>query len=157
MIETKQQTKCITGDYPIMTNAKSLGGLLRVAIRTRPVLDPERYIGRPLPPPTISIPTPRNDTEYHDHTATNAAATAGPSIGVYTQGLSFKFIKQDVMDDNKTSIAAIKQESEGASLSSSLLSEPQTSRSQQQPACESSSQHAAKLPPTTTTTPRAEI
>ena len=151
---------CITGDYPIMTNAKSLGGLLRVAIRTRPVLDPERYIGRPLPPPTISIPTPRNDTDDHDHdhTATNAAATAGPSIGVYTQGLSFKFIKQDVVDANKTSIAAIKQESEGSSSSVSLLSsESQTSRSQQQPACESSSQHAAKLPPTTTTVPRAEI
>eukprot|EP00531_Pseudo-nitzschia_arenysensis_P001079 CAMPEP_0116134360 /NCGR_PEP_ID=MMETSP0329-20121206/10603_1 /TAXON_ID=697910 /ORGANISM="Pseudo-nitzschia arenysensis, Strain B593" /LENGTH=908 /DNA_ID=CAMNT_0003629063 /DNA_START=203 /DNA_END=2926 /DNA_ORIENTATION=- len=38
---------CLAGDYPILVNSKAIGGVLRVCLRTRPVLDPDRYEGLP--------------------------------------------------------------------------------------------------------------
>jgi len=60
---------CITGDFPILVNARPIGGVLRVCLRTRPVLDPDRYEGLPV-------------------------TGSSPSISLYKEGLSFGF-KQD--------------------------------------------------------------
>jgi hypothetical protein len=89
-----------------MTNAKSLGGILRVAIRTKPALDPDKYEGVL---PLMSV------EEDDDGSTTTTPSSSSPSISTYKKGLSFAFnnkTKSDGNDDDeKTSIAAIKRES----------------------------------------------
>merc|ERR1712224_176286 len=99
---------CITGDFPIATNGKPLGGTLRLCLRAIPVaLDPDRYEGVP--------------------SKTSAASKSSPSIARYDNGLAFVFHCDTDKDDDddeqknkhngeeeKTSIAAIKREINGA-------------------------------------------
>eukprot|EP00536_Pseudo-nitzschia_multiseries_P012451 jgi/Psemu1/326831/estExt_fgenesh1_pg.C_4770015 len=80
---------CIAGDFPIMVNSKEIGGVLRVCLRTRPVLDPDRYEGVPL--------------------LTEDGNAPSPSIKTYKKGLAFVFKNKD--GDETTSIEAIKRES----------------------------------------------
>jgi hypothetical protein len=96
-----------------MTNAKSLGGILRVAIRTKPALDPDKYEGV-LPLMSVEEDDP---------------PSSSPFIGTYKKGLSFTFNNKTKIDgnddDEKTSIAAIKRDSELSSSPSQQSDTPQ--------------------------------
>ena len=96
-----------------MTNAKSLGGILRVAIRTKPALDPDKYEGV-LPLMSVEEDDP---------------SSSSPFIGTYKKGLSFTFHNKTKIDgnddDEKTSIAAIKRDSELSSSPSQQSDTPQ--------------------------------
>ena len=99
-----------------MTNAKSLGGILRVAIRTKPALDPDKYEGVL---PLMSV----------DGSTTTNPSSSSPFIGTYKKGLSFTFNNKTKIDgnddDEKTSIAAIKRDSELSSSPSQQSDTPQ--------------------------------
>jgi len=98
---------CITGDYPIMTNAKSLGGILRVAIRTKSILDPDRYEG-----------------------VTTVSSSSSLSTSVYKDGVTFTFHNtdkdNDVGDKKTSSVATMKTKSVSSSLSPQSSTPPQT-------------------------------
>jgi hypothetical protein len=89
-----------------MTNAKSLGGILRVAIRTKHALDPDKYEG--------VLPSMSVEEDEDGSTTTPSSSSSSPSIGIYKKGLSFTFnnkTKSDGNDDDeKTIIAVIKRE-----------------------------------------------
>jgi len=79
---------CLAGDFPILVNSKAIGGVLRVCLRTRPVLDLDRYEGLPWVPsdgPPVSL-----------------------SIATYKQGLSFAFPNETNISKNQ-SIESIKE------------------------------------------------
>jgi len=81
---------CIAGDFPIMVNSREIGGVLRVCLRTRPVMDPDQYDGVPL--------------------VTEDGKAPSPSIKTYKNGLAFVFKDKD--GDETTNIEAIKHESD---------------------------------------------
>eukprot|EP00533_Pseudo-nitzschia_delicatissima_P000685 CAMPEP_0116101242 /NCGR_PEP_ID=MMETSP0327-20121206/12708_1 /TAXON_ID=44447 /ORGANISM="Pseudo-nitzschia delicatissima, Strain B596" /LENGTH=978 /DNA_ID=CAMNT_0003593195 /DNA_START=169 /DNA_END=3105 /DNA_ORIENTATION=+ len=85
---------CLAGDYPILVNSKSIGGVLRVCLRTRPVLDPDRYEGLPWKP--------------------SDGAPVSLSISTYKKGLSFTFPNETISQENQ-SIESIKRESVSSS------------------------------------------
>jgi len=87
---------CLAGDFPILVNSRAIGGVLRVCLRTRPVLDPDRYEGLPWVP--------------------SDGAPASLSISTYKQGLSFAF-PNEANGKNDQSIESIKQESASFSAS----------------------------------------
>jgi tetratricopeptide (TPR) repeat protein len=79
---------CLAGDFPILVNSKAIGGVLRVCLRTRPVLDLDRYEGLQWVPsdgPPLSL-----------------------SIATYKQGLSFAFPNETNISKNQ-SIESIKE------------------------------------------------
>lgn len=80
---------CLTGDFPILVNSRPIGGVLRVCLRTRPVLDPDRYEGLQWSP--------------------SDGAPPSLSITTYKQGLSFTFPNE--IKGQRHSIESIKQES----------------------------------------------
>ena len=74
-----------------MVNSKPIGGVLRVCLRTRPILDPDQYEGIPWKP--------------------SDGAPASLSISTYKNGLSFAFPNENKGENQ--SIESIKSESEG--------------------------------------------
>jgi hypothetical protein len=88
--------RCLTGDFPILVNSRAIGGVLRVCLRTRPVLDPDRYEGLPWEP-SDGAPVPL-------------------SISTYKKGLSFSF-PNETNSNNNPSIESIKRESASSSVS----------------------------------------
>jgi len=88
--------RCLTGDFPILVNSRAIGGVLRVCLRTRPVLDPDRYEGLPWVP-SDGAPVPL-------------------SISTYKKGLSFSF-PNETNTKNNPSIESIKRESTSSFVS----------------------------------------
>jgi hypothetical protein len=86
---------CLTGDFPILVNSRAIGGVLRVCLRTRPVLDPDRYEGLPWDP--------------------SDGAPVSLSISAYKKGLSFAF-PNETNSKNNDSIESIKRESASSSV-----------------------------------------
>jgi len=85
---------CLAGDFPILVNSRAIGGVLRVCLRTRPVLDSDRYEGLP-----------------------SDGAPASLSITTYKQGLSFAF-PNETNNAKNHSIESIKRENSSSSASS---------------------------------------
>lgn len=87
---------CLAGDFPILVNSRAIGGTLRVCLRSRPVLDPDRYEGLPWVP--------------------SDGAPVSLTIATYKQGLSFAFPNERNSKESY-SIESIKRESESLSPS----------------------------------------
>jgi hypothetical protein len=87
---------CLTADFPILVNSRPIGGVLRVCLRTRPVLDPDRYEGHSWLP--------------------SDGAPASLSITAYKKALSFSFPNESTRENH--SIESIKQENASSSTSS---------------------------------------
>merc|ERR1712071_739112 len=81
---------CLTGDFPILVNTRPIGGVLRVCLRTRPILDLDLYEGLPWKP--------------------SDGAPVSLSITSYKNGLSFSFPNETNVKENH-SIESIKGES----------------------------------------------